>query len=250
MKRLLLILLGLIPALVFGQVTASMPVLVSPPVESSVQLPSGCIAYYKFENNTDDEQSTYDGTLVDGAGYDSDSVECGSYSLVLDGTDDAFNCGQVNTGGDFTLAMWLNLSDRGQNQYIMANRGGNTTQDGWNLRLDDNDGITFQSGDGSDFDYRSSTVRPLEYDQWAFLVATISKTDDEVQYFYNNVDVTPASNGLDGSVDFATSGQNLYIGALTNSSWECQGYVDEVMIFNRVLTGTEISDLYTNVCDY
>lgn len=248
MRNALISILLFVSVLVSGQVTRGYSFQVTP--SSSISLPSNCIAYYKFESKTDDEQGTYDGTLVGNAAYDGDSMECGSYSVYLDGDGDAFDCSAVNTTDDFAIAMWVNLEDISQSQYIIGNKASTGVYDGWSIKLNSADEkLQFYASDGTNYTYLDSETSGFEYDQWVFIVVTVSKTDDEVEFYVNNTDITPASNSI-SNYDFATSGNDLYIGALTNLVYESKGYFDEVMFFSRVLTSTEISDLYTNSCEY
>lgn len=200
-------------------------------------------AYYKFENNTDDEEGDYDGTLVGNTTFTGANAKCGSYSATFDNTGDAFNCGAVNTGGEFSIAGWFNLSEDGD-EYLVANRSQGTGT-GWDLSANTNEQLTFQMADGASTSF-AYAPNGMVWDTWTFIVLTVSKTSDRIYFYKNGVDVTLDS--IVSNLNFATSGQNLYIGNVADLSNSVDGEIDEFKIFDKVLTQEEITFLYQNAC--
>ena len=209
---------------------------------ASSTLPSSLIAYYKLENNTNDEEEAYNATLVGDPAY-STTKKAGSYSLYLDGTGDVIDHGNVDIGTEFTLCAWINIDDTDTYRHIWANRSTSGTVDGFSVRIRSNGEIMFLAGDGSDESlvYTSSGV--FTFDQWNWLVVTYSRTDEEVHFYLNNTDVTPTSYSISDANTFSTD-IKFVSGGLTGTYDSAIGYFDEIMLFDEVLSTTEITSIY------
>jgi hypothetical protein len=80
-----------------------------------------------------------------------------------------------------------------------------------------------------------ATILPLN--TWVFVACTYNGTAGNTTVVYLN----GRTDGNNYDTDIFTSG-NLYIGIYRNSYFN--GYIDDVMIFNRALTAQEVAQLY------
>ena len=227
------------------------PIAVTPVIEESEgpSLPASCIADYGMEGVVTDAMGNYDGTLIGDATYDTDSFFCGANSIILDGTNDALDCGAVNVTTTFSIELAFNLSELGYQTVLCSNRNGNDLENGFTLYAELNESLKFKTGDGaSGFDYISTATGLFNWDEWNHVVITVER-NNEIFFYLNGVDVTPTPNDLDNTI-FAVSGQEFDIGSHNNNTYEGNGYFDNVRIYNSVLSSEVSIGLYTNKCLY
>lgn len=75
--------------------------------------------------------------------------------------------------------------------------------------------------------------------EWAFYVGTFDS--NSVKLYENGV----LADSKPNTIIPVKTGAPLYIGRWGNDAdWDCQGSIDEVMIFNRCLSGEEVEQLY------
>lgn len=102
------------------------------------------------------------------------------------------------------------------------------------------DRIAFDYHDGTDWDdTRSSSV--LEIDTWQHIAVTVT-TLGNVTLYRNGFEV---GTGLRAS-PFVTNTEDLGIGAMAGGWRGFNGTIDEVRIYNRALSSSEIAALYNS----
>ena len=100
-------------------------------------------------------------------------------------------------------------------------------------------GIGISSGSWSGGTIWVNTPEEAIANEWAFYAGTFDS--DRVNLYENGVLVNSSAN----TITPVTTGAPLYIGKWPNSSsWDCDGSIDEVMIFNRALSAEEVQHLY------
>jgi len=81
--------------------------------------------------------------------------------------------------------------------------------------------------------------------QWHHIVASYDNTSETMKIFINGIEKSSAPHtGLVGTL--GTNTYNLLLGALYNGSYWSEGQQDELGLWNRALTDSEISTLYNN----
>ncbi|HUS92755.1 MAG TPA: LamG-like jellyroll fold domain-containing protein, partial [Phycisphaerae bacterium] len=219
----------------------------------------GLIGRWDFEEGsgaTTADGSTYgnDGTLLGGASFASDA-RIGGYSLrVGAGTTDTHSdrvnvgndlpvFGQSNAGQDvgaFTLALWLKADTSKLTTYarIVGNIGFSGGGEGFNLTP-----IGVSGGNVTDLELRAadparSAATLNTGDQWAHLLITYDH--GTVQYFYDGVPV----GMVDAAAVILGRNYNFAIGNTAEASKGWRGWLDDVRMYDRVLTVEEIDTLY------
>ena len=200
------------------------------------------IAHWKFNNNGNDETGNYNASLMNGAGYSTENME-GTYSLNLDGTDDYANCGAIDLGEAFTITLWIKLTNSWDNIKTILSNCNSGLSDGFKIFINNPWGtdahgqIWLETGDGTDDSEVTSTTGIVTIDQWNHIAITADKTGNTGHIYFNGSDVTLTSSI---PVDFNTN-KTLNIGRMVNGNSYFQGNLDDVRIYNRVLTSTEIN---------
>ena len=218
----------------------------------SAAYPSGLVSYWSFDNELDVGNDNYDGndgTLIGGANYTNSGKVNGGTSY--DGLNDHISMGDVisfERNDPFSISVWFKTSSTGVTRVLVSKRN---YGDNWGYNL----GIG--SSSNQLFFARTHTyspgVRDVVHDpttavtdgNWHHAVATSDGTDANGMKIYldgSPLTMTISSNTL-GSNTMITNAP-FQIAAFDGGHQEFDGTLDEIAIFNRVLTPTEISDIY------
>lgn len=215
--------------------------------------PNGMISWWQAEGNADDTQGGNNGTLQQGAGFATGLV---GQAFVLDGTDDRV---KINSSGIFkgqneaTIDAWVMPagphSDEGNvGGAVYVENTGNPDSTRLGLFVY-NDGRVLLSGRPGDtgvrFDALSTATIPQS--KWTHLAGTWHATGGLRLYI----------NGAESAVNLAAPGgfsnsnsSLMAIGAAgpgsssTDAENVFNGRIDEVEVFTRALTASEVRDLY------
>lgn len=167
-------------------------------------------------------------------------------SIDLDGTGDYYNCGDVsNLHGDLTISFWAKpTGDRLTRQNPIGKAYGGE----FAITFEDEPSPNYinyywgttglNSGDGGST-YENRGWDALLLDEWAHYCFVRNNTAETLDLYVNG---ELQSSGGDGWLTPVDSSLPLYIGnGYTN---ELEGGLDEVMLFDRPLSQTEVNHLY------
>lgn len=197
---------------------------------------SNLVAYYPFNGNANDESGNGNDGTVYGATLTTDRFGNPDSAYEFDGVDDYIIVEHDFACAEVTLSAWIQTSSLNQNCPFL-----NKTldyYDTWGLYEDD-----LQIGLSDDIDDANEVyyLTPITSD-WIHVVANLTN-DLENLLFVNGI--------LVGSGDFSSASWdsfigNIFIGQRGTSNWNhwYNGHIDDVRIYNRVLTETEIQNLY------
>ncbi|MGZ8941497.1 MAG: LamG-like jellyroll fold domain-containing protein, partial [Methylobacter sp.] len=236
-----------------GSVTASKPNLITvtsptppPPNEPDPNEPdpnvpstsSGLVAAYGFEETSGSTVVDATGNGNNGTIKEAVQISNGKYgkALKFDGVNDwvtVNNSSSLALSTSMTLEAWVYPeSITTGNTVILKEKSGGAV---YNLYAsEDNDGPVSSFSNNNNY-YIIEDSNPLPLNQWSHLVSTY---DGQYQRLYvNGAEV--ASRSQTGTIEQSTG--VLRIGG--NSVWGefFKGYIDEVRIYNRALTATEIN---------
>jgi hypothetical protein len=235
---------------------ATAPPVVIPPVADSLKL--GLIAYYSFNNNTVDSSGhNNDGTgknLLpvtdrfnnDNSAYYFDGTS--SFILVKDKPELRLN------STDFTLNMWINLDEYNvsSGSALLAKNSG-PFQNGWNCSItglgttNTNIGNAFYNVSGGD-DPHAVGDAVVGLHKWRMVTITYNLLQQRITFYINGkfdhaTDGIPTPNPT--TVVDLFIGKNSYIdpSGLT-PPYYIKGKLDDIRIYNRKITVSEINKLY------
>lgn len=199
--------------------------------------------YFETDNN---RIVTWNGTAWtyydnDGSIFILPSVN-NTLSAQFDGTDDVINCGS-NTGldfgsGPFTINCWVKQLDTGIN--VLLERVGA-------FQISINSGTFYYYGYNSDGNNGFLSLDTgLGTSDWYMLTVTheggSSSTADVKGYVNGSLITTYTGNNYT-----STSSGNWLMGKVHNSTaYSLNGYLDEVGVWTRVLSASDISSIYNS----
>jgi hypothetical protein len=205
--------------------------------QSLTNLPSGLISWWRAEGNTADETGAHPGTALGGLTYTNGQFgQC----FVLDGVAAAVGLGSWFNLQQFTLSLWVNP---GENQMGYADLMDNyhTTSVSWPIQYQN-----IQEGGISRWQWGPNGGGVINFDirigNWQHLVIARDGTLGTTVYT-NGV---PAGSTTGYSPIPYDGSEFLYLGRHAIFGRYFKGNVDELMIFNRALTASDVSSLYAS----
>lgn len=197
----------------------------------------GLVAGYHFNNDVTDFSGNGNDGTPNNVTYVNDKDGNPSSAGSFNGTDSDVDTNITQSGGTISLVTSFNTSDSGSTQSLIggdevANSGPRSFQ----FRLDSSGKVRFIAFiGGNDYQLVSSST----YNDGNFHTATATYDGSTIRLYVDNSEV--ASQSQSGTLD---TGANILIGNRTGVSDYFNGKIDEVRIYNRVLTQYEISQLY------
>ncbi len=171
------------------------------------------------------------------------AARIGTQAGVLDGAD-SVDVGTLNLGDNFSIAAWVRLDVGTTNiQTIAANSAGGSNSDGFRLFINTyntSDGaVNFETGNGTANNNARSSTGVVGTNGWAHVAVTVNRTAGTAVIYVNGVNVT-----TDGSVlNNFTNTSAINLGQMLGGGSRMRGRLDDVRIYNKVLSATEVTSL-------
>jgi hypothetical protein len=205
----------------------------------------GLLAYYTADNTPNDSKGTNNGVLMNGATYGTGIINNG---FSFDGVNDYVNMGDTldfDGTTPFSFNLWVKLNGTSLQSFISKQSSAGTTP-GYNLyyyvgyfwfRL-----VNTVPGNLISVRDNSSTSTGQFYN--ISITYDGSKTSDGLTIKVNNSDTKLVQyNSLTGSI---SNDKNFSIGSRDGLNNFSNSIIDEVGVWNRVLSSTEETELYNN----
>lgn len=171
-------------------------------------------------------------------------------AVSFDGTGDYVTCltsvDQYDFGatGDFSVLFWIKTTD--DSHAVMGNKRIDSNTKGWSVRIGAGGTIALKVADGSNYTEVTSVV--MNDGVWHSIAFTVDRNSNSYPYV-DGVQGTAVANVESG--DDITSTDNLVIGADANAGFATDSEMFNVMVFDRELSATEVSQIYNDtVFDY
>lgn len=225
---------------------------------SQINLENGLVAFFPFTGNTADSSSFSNNGDIYGATLTADRYGNENSAYYFDGIDDYIEViADANLSASTTelsISVWLKIDnyDESENKeaYILDKSVYDSNSSDWGVKYYDKDqnpsteelrfcGPLFTPpGTNTSIGYWSTTS-PQE-DEWYHVVINYDLNDSQ-EIFINGV--SESSVGSTPST-FWENNASLIIGKAANNSSYFNGTIDEIRIYNRILTQEEILFLY------
>ena len=201
-------------------------------------------ALWLFENNLYDYTGNDNDLTDNGVGYSADCKE-GLASLNLEKDDSEY--GSITDGdqtgldftGTFSICAWINLETDWGTRPIVEKW---TADYSWRLEIENTDDIQMWVRNGADTAYGICIgATSLDGNTWYHVAAVYDGTDIRV-YLDGSLDTNGASNPLTYSDGVHDTTDDVYVGRRSTVYYD--GLIDELAVFNRALSATEIADIY------
>jgi len=203
---------------------------------------TSCLATYRLNGDATDLSGNYNGTATDVTYVTGQFGDAGSFN----GTSSFINANaKIPASLNFSLSFWIKTTSSSLH-FLFDTKSGYTTN-GWRISIDSG-AIKYAEGNG--VDNATAQTSPLStYDDgnWHNVCITRVAGGTVNMYIDNTAVIT------DGSVGtyYMTSSvwqNNLYIGRYSaGGSSYFNGDIDQVRIFDRAITSTEVTTLYNEV---
>ena len=208
----------------------------------------GLLAYYTADNTPNDALGTYNGTLVNGATYGTGIINNG---FSFDGVNDYVDLGNVldNDGTSaFSISAWVYINNGTGSKSILSKIKASSPFNGFDLFVS-NRALHGYIGANSLTDgvYRYTFSTAITVSTWCHCVMTYdgSKTAAGMKLYVNNVD--SSSIQIDNFTGTSSNAFTTNIGARESGAGSfMNGLIDEVGVWNRELTSTEVTELYNS----
>ncbi len=193
----------------------------------------GNIAYDTSGNNNN-------GTLINGPLWVQGMI---GKALLFDGSNDYVSIPAKIFTYPMSIILWSKSDDVNDRHFVYSSQG---TGDGWGT---ENETHVSQSSSGN-FSFFSKTnniehirrnVSGFNTTSWHFLAINLSST---YEFYVDNNLVDSLT--ISGTPNFSNYGNFTYFGKPSSNLRYTKGILDEIYIFNRVLSSQEISLLYNN----
>ena len=213
---------------------------------------SSCIAYYKFENNSNDSIGTYNATN-NNVTYTTTDAAFGSYAGVFNGTNAYYSLGQslrTTLNNNFSISFWMKTPNSTFTNTQAHISGyyypGYGSASGWEVYTYNDilyfywvSSITVGNNVAASTGYGSSP------NLWFHVVVT--KTSSAAKIYVNG-NYAVASTAVTGNGMYLTgvSTSGVVIGnrySTTYKNYSSHSY-DQIRFFNRELTGVEVAQLH------
>lgn len=208
-------------------------------------LNNGLVAFYPFTGNAIDSSGNGNNGLVVGAILSTDRLGNTNSCYSFDGNGDYINCGNatsINLTGSISIHAWIFANNFNTDHGIISKMITSSTSP---FGIITNSPFSVAPLNRIRWDIGNNFIftNPISSNQWINVITTYDVNTKVKNIYLNGV---LSASGISSATSIPTNTDNLYIGAHqpTNiSTWSWDGKIDEVRIYNRVLTNTEIDYL-------
>jgi hypothetical protein len=212
----------------------------------------GLVAYYPFNGNANDESGNGNNGTIYGASLTADRKGTlnSSYSFNGNSKIEIADNPILNLSGSKSISLWFYLPASAlQNYPTLIYKYGNTYYPTYSLSLSEINiygsnryKIDFFFGKNTTNHQVFSSHKYTDYiTQWIHIVASYDQISGVQKIYFNGV----LSNiNSAGNISSNVSNHSLFVGFGDGSSTYFQGIIDDIRIYNRALTETEIKQLY------
>jgi gliding motility-associated-like protein len=216
--------------------------------EAPPQFASSLLAWYPFCGNTRDAGTRgHHGTNF-GASLSNDRFGRSNNAYSFNGTGDYISVGDPADnsfdllGKPFTISLWVKTRQTNLGPLVTKQRNNFLNQSGdYNLDLEASTGkARMAMGFGGSGASKVSSTS-INNDVWRHVVAVYTK--DSIEIYVDGIKNTSGSNAISGPGSLSNSTSSLLFGRGWLNAY-FQGQMDDIGLFNRVLTPDEVKFLY------
>jgi hypothetical protein len=213
------------------------------------------VGWWKFDESagttaTDSSTSGNNGTLTNGPTWQTSGGQF-SGAVQLDGTNDYVTMGDPANGsldfgtGSFTVSVWVYpTASVGCCDMAVFKGGSSSSVAGYDMELGTGAWMASISDGTTNYTVNFCGSPPAS-SNWYHLALVVDRSSQYVKTYYNGAYQNQTSIASLGSLDATRS---LTIGASNVPSNLFQGKIDDLRIYNRALSSTEIASLYAGSC--
>ncbi|MEK6919264.1 MAG: LamG domain-containing protein, partial [Nanoarchaeota archaeon] len=223
-------------------------------IPSIIDNSTGLVLLYHFNNDStygENSSRIYDfsglqnnGTAINGVVMNASGKIRGAGTF--DGINDLINVSDSNIldlgTGDFSLSTWIMTESNASNNLAFVTKRNSGGQEGFYWGSQEENRILFYCAPETGCDTTTSLSSNITFRDGKWHNLAITRTSNSTTFYFDGI-VAGTSSGVDG--DF-TNTNNLYVGKDNQISDAMNGSIDELAIWNRSLSASEIYNLYLN----
>jgi len=220
-------------------------------VQAAYEISDGTVkALYHFNGDLVDSSGTGANGTAQGNAAATTNPKLGSGSLNLDGAGDYSAVGDFAAldmgSGNFSISAWVKHDGSSTNSYpTIFGPAGTWSAGAYGIRFDNLDAEEFSMHINSATPADPFLYSPTPYSEDTWYLYTFVRSGSTVTMYINGTSV--ASGSYSGAFDFSRSGAfNIGWSAWDGANGYWKGQIDEVGIFNKALSGTDILYLYNS----
>lgn len=202
----------------------------------------GLVSYWKLDGTSTDSMGGNDGSdvaLIYGVQYG-----VLGQGALFDGVSSAIGFGNpanLNIVGDLSIAMWVYPLNLAEGSSVLAKTVGvGDSDNAYDMQVFADAPLQFVYANGTYYYINSVTILPSH--RWSHVVFTRGDNNSATHFYVNGADVGLSNNHWAAITPL--SGGDVFMGRRDNGNF-FHGYVDEVGVWNRVLTSSEVLELYS-----
>jgi formylglycine-generating enzyme required for sulfatase activity len=203
---------------------------------------TGLIAYWPFDGNANDASGNGHNGIVHGATLTEDRCGNPNSAYLFDGSNGYIEVPHANelNPEDLTIALWVNFNqyDSGVSN-VMVDKTVWAPDTGYYLSYSSNEGLFFAVND--DVYRHASNVHP-DLNTWTHFAATYERALGTTEIFVNGQSLGKQT----GAPFMGAPTVPLYFGKIRHDDYGTRGKLDEIRIYNRALSESEIIVLMGN----
>lgn len=202
----------------------------------------GLVGYYPFNGNANDHSSNlFDGT-VSGATLTQDRFGCENSAYYFDGVNDYILLGSDFDYSQVSFSFWFKPESISTNGVVMLSSDHSTKSNGlFSIVVDEVEGLDYLKYIRNELNGESNIVEISE-DEWHFAALVIDGLDFTYYLDGNLIDSKTSA----GNISSANGTTSATLGCTRLIDRFFTGYLDDVRVYNRILTTSEITELYTS----
>jgi len=202
----------------------------------------GLVAYYTADNTPNDATGNgNDGTLINGATYGTGIINQG---FSLDGVNDYVNfTGSLGITNDFSISLWVNPTILSGIKPCMQSLNSRTFANGsLNILFNTNKVVYQMKGTDGIFNNQTSIIT-FTQGNWYNIIISYNDTAKKADMYINGVKDASSQTNTFSSCN-ALDLNNGFDFGMRQTSVFLSGYQDEIALWNRQLTASEVTELY------
>jgi hypothetical protein len=216
-----------------------------------VDITTGLVAFYPFNGNTNDESGNGNHGTINGPILASDRFSQLNNAFEFSGNGDFIDLSSrnfnISGSSTRTISLWVNPKSETYNNMTLFSSGSPNYSNSFNIRLNTHllTNTSYRLGFMSfandfDPDYNSEGGVSILNNTWTHLLIVFENT--QIKFFINGA----VTNN--GTLNIDTQGNQNYIGKSNHlgSEFYFKGLLDDIRIYNRALTQSEITYLATH----
>jgi len=214
-------------------------------IAQTTNLNNGLVAYYPFNGNANDESGKGNNGTVNGATLTADRNGKQNQAYYFDGLNNYVRLPELSLSGSFSLSLWIRSESIAYGWASMITKWNHNNNRSFTLGIENNKNIGLGISDLKNQTNANLHAFNVSYNAigvWKHICA-IYNMENGTRYIY--IDGILQGSKKDESISIYRGTATTYLGTvhLANEHF-FKGKMDDVRIYNRVLSDTEIQELY------